>query len=106
MSRRRRALKREVLPDAKFGDVASEKPGWASTDACYSVAHLDTFPASIDDVDMVLEHGPYMFKRCVQVVAIDRRIVVAVLLRKAMWKISAAAGIPECAPPALLAKVD
>lgn len=48
------------------------------------VAHLDTFPAWRDDVNMVREYRPYMFKCRIEVVAIYRRIVVTVLPGKAM----------------------
>jgi len=59
-----------------------------------------------DDVEILLKHRLYMLIGCIKVIAIDRGIVVAVLLGKAMRKIPSAAGIHELALSALLAEID
>jgi hypothetical protein len=55
---------------------------------------------------MILEYRLDVLECCIEVITIDRGIVVALLLGKAMRKIAAAAGIHELALAALRAKID
>jgi hypothetical protein len=60
------------------------------------VAHGDPLAARLFDIEVLLQHIPHVLEHCIEIVAIDRRVVVAVGLREAMRKV-AAAGVHELA---------
>ena len=70
------------------------------------IAYPERLSARPADVEMILKHRLYVLIRRIKAVAIDGRVVVAVLSGKAMRKIAAAAGIHELALTTLPAKVD
>src|SRR5579863_9452952 len=63
----------------------------------HRVAHRDPLAAGLFHIEVTLQHRLHVLEHGIEVVAIDGRIVVAVGLREAMRKISAAAGVHELA---------
>src|SRR5215471_6761930 len=68
--------------------------------------NVDALPARLTDIKMALEYGLHVLEHRIEVVAIDRRIVVTVALGEAMRKIASATGIHEPALPTLHGKID
>ena len=64
------------------------------------------FPTWLADVKMALQYGLHVLKHRIEIVAIDRWIVVTIFPGKTMRKIAPAAGVHELALSALLAKMN
>src|SRR5258708_36951374 len=70
------------------------------------VAHAETFPVRLADVKVAFKHGLHVLEHRIEIVAIDRRIVITVVLGETMRKIAAAAGVHEFALLTFFGKVD
>src|SRR4051812_4411455 len=78
-------------------EIVKLRVGIEALSAAQRVPYVDAFPVRLADVNMPGQHRLHVLIHGIKVVAIDRRIVVAVRFGKAMREIAAAAGIHEFA---------
>ena len=97
-----------VTPHAAAGEgvICAVIAGSALTGCVGRLSDVDAFSAGPADVKMALQNGLHVLEHRVEIVAIDRRVVVSILLGEAMRKVATAAGVHELALPAFLAKID